>query len=366
MIKWLTVLVAIFLIGGELPVAHGQEANKRMENREEVRWISERREQQRITEFKKTIEARKLRISDKHGPAKILSDAAVAVCDRAAFEAAHSNFKKYYERDYAWAESREEFHVRQAETFKKRLAAVKKEISRLNKKYDEAYTVYGRDEIGGLLETQIRNSTDLWYKIKAYAEIEYRADQYGTYVQKLYNSIHYRFDPGCTKETLSHVSKDDGKQDQEEGKHAAVDDKEMRKEDTRKDKTKPEETRTARRQERGLTPRPRAGDDRIMEAGKGGMLTGKSLKLSDLEGCGTLFLRPTNDKLMGWVSTPCPGLSGGRVATQADFLAYCNSFEDFSGPCGPPGPGTERALPLSGVRGMPFHAFCLALRKSVV
>jgi hypothetical protein len=96
------------------------------------------------------------------------------------------------------------------------------------------------------------------------------------------------------------------------------------------------------------------------------MLTGKSLKLSDLEGCGAVFLKFDVAENFGWVSTSCPGLTGGRMATKADYLTYCNSFDRPRRYCGPPGPGTEKRIEKSGIQGMPFSAFCLGLHFNIL
>ncbi len=140
------------------------------------------------------------------------------------------------------------------------------------------------------------------------------------------------------------------------------------KEDIEKNKAKREETNKPRRQvDRKGTSKPRSEEDRILEAGKDGMLTGKTIKLSDLEGCGGVLFVNADVKLMwGRTSTPCPELTGGRVASQADYYAHCNSFEDFSGPCGPPGPSTERSGRYNGVHGMPLGVFCLALHYNIL
>lgn len=153
---------------------------------------------------------------------------------------------------------------------------------------------------------------------------------------------------------------------------AALKDKPIRKEDIKKNKDKKEETNRERRQARGENPKPKpkpkpeAGEDRIVEADEGGMLVGKSLKLSDFEGCGAVFLKFDAAENFGWVSTSCPGLTGGRVATQADYLTYCNSFDRPRIECRPPGPGTEKRIEKSGIQGMPFSAFCIGLHFNVL
>jgi len=96
------------------------------------------------------------------------------------------------------------------------------------------------------------------------------------------------------------------------------------------------------------------------------MLTGKALKLTDLEGCGASFLKFDVAENFGWVSTSCPGLTGGRIATKADYLTYCNSFKRPRRHCGPPGPGTEKRIEKSGIQGMPFSAFCLGLHFNIL
>jgi len=142
----------------------------------------------------------------------------------------------------------------------------------------------------------------------------------------------------------------------------------IRKEDIKKNRDKKEETNRERRQARGENPKPKPkpGEDRIVEADEGGMLVGKSLKLSDFEGCGAVFLKFDAAENFGWVSTSCPGLTGGRVATQADFLTHCNSFDRPRRHCGPPGPGTEKRIEKSGIQGMPFGAFCLGLHFNIL
>ena len=156
------------------------------------------------------------------------------------------------------------------------------------------------------------------------------------------------------------VSGDSADQAANESKHFfAVDDELNRTEIVREEA---EGTKKPLKQEgNGVQPLG-PGGARIVEADDGGLLTGKSLTLSDLEGCGTDFLGTPVDGIMGFASTPCSGLGGGRVASQADYLMHCNSFEDFNGPCGPPGPGTEKLMRYSGVYGMPLSVFCLSLR----
>ena len=107
-------------------------------------------------------------------------------------------------------------------------------------------------------------------------------------------------------------------------------------------------------------------EDQIIDAGGDGMLGGKNVKLSHLNGCGTMITGFSFDEETGFASTPCPGLTGGRVASQADYLAHCNSFEDFSGPCGPPGAGTEKRSRNMGIYGMPFSVFCISLHFDIL
>jgi len=147
---------------------------------------------------------------------------------------------------------------------------------------------------------------------------------------------------------------------------AALKDKPTRKEDIEKIKDKREETNKELRENRRRPPKPKAEEDRIVEADEGGMLTGKSLKLSDLDGCGAVFLKFDAGGNFGWISTSCPGLTGGRVATQADYLPLCNSWGRLQGDCGPPGPGTEKRIEISGIQGMPFSAFCLGLHFNIL
>lgn len=73
----------------------------------------------------------------------------------------------------------------------------------------------------------------------------------------------------------------------------------------------------------------KAGEDRTIDAGGNGMLVGKDVRLSDLIGCGTMITGFKPDQELGRVSTPCPGLTGGLVATQKDYLTVCRRYEEL-------------------------------------
>ncbi|GBE42946.1 hypothetical protein BMS3Bbin10_01017 [bacterium BMS3Bbin10] len=133
--------------------------------------------------------------------------------------------------------------------------------------------------------------------------------------------------------------------------------------------------------------RPPSGEP--LDAGGDGMLTGKAVTLADLEGCGgNVASKETSSKELtkmeyGMVSTPCPDLAGGRVATQADYSAYCQTFKEpgdegmwalrhpdgllplclpFPGPL----PSSSSDIRQPGLRGTPASVFCLMLRFNIL
>lgn len=133
--------------------------------------------------------------------------------------------------------------------------------------------------------------------------------------------------------------------------------------------------------------RPAPGEP--LDAGGDGMLTGKTVTLADLEGCGGIYFFDLDDKysmrmatkeLFGFVSTPCPGLANGRIATQADYFTFCQQFKEprdegmwavrnpdgllprcstFPGPFSP---GYNQ----TGLRGTPAGAFCSMLHYGLL
>ena len=70
------------------------------------------------------------------------------------------------------------------------------------------------------------------------------------------------------------------------------------------------------------------GEPRAIDAEGNGMLIDKVIRLSDLEGCGTMITGFNPDEEFGRISTPCPGLTGGLEATQKDYLTVCKTFEE--------------------------------------
>ncbi len=363
----LTVLAAIFLMGVELPDAYGRSALDRSAEREAARAQSKRREEQRVTNFNNQIKARQQQFREANGTLQTLANASIAACDRASFRAAKSRFKKIYARAEGWWQDRSNFFDKQSRKYKKKLSETHEKIESLSKENSDALSFDRRVGISALREVQWRNAMDLEYRIAALKKLDEAAWSYDHFIGENTHPLRYqlKYPEDCTKETLSHKPKDTGNVPKDEGKHAALKDKVIRKEDIEKNKDKPDETRKELREDRRRPPKPKAEEDRIVEADEGGMLVGKSLKLSDLDGCGT-FLRINWDEIMGFVSTPCPGLTGGRVATQGDYLTYCNSIKRTRMHCGPPGPGTEKRIEKSGIQGMPFNVFCLSLHFNIL
>ena len=122
-------------------------------------------------------------------------------------------------------------------------------------------------------------------------------------------------------------------------------------------------------------------EDEIIDAGGDGMLAGKGVRLSHLQRCGTMITGLNDKEEFGRVSTRCAGLTGGLVASQADYAAHCKRFADPTRFCPPP-PGSkvkyldqisEGDMPVyntrtefRGIDGTPFSQFCYLLHYRLV
>ena len=122
-------------------------------------------------------------------------------------------------------------------------------------------------------------------------------------------------------------------------------------------------------------------EGQIIDTEGSGVMTGKDVRLFHLNGCGTTINGVSHGESTGKISTPCPGLVGGLVATRADYIAHCMRWGDPKRNC-PPLPGssikylekiTGSGTPITttgsvsnGIDGTPLEMFCHLLQAKLL